>query len=139
MQRDIGSDPWQRLHQEVGCSHPGLDRAEGMLDRLTPLAHLLRMLVEPALHRLENVLMLPSGDPAFLASGAALLDGAALTGIGPIAAHDQSVFLGRIVVGEPFAGLLMRPQRKALSKSAKAKLGLLRKHYTLVNLYRQGF
>jgi hypothetical protein len=32
----------QRLHQEVGC-HPGLDGAgaEGMLDRLTPLTHLL--------------------------------------------------------------------------------------------------
>ncbi len=40
----------QRLHQEVGCSHPGLDRAEGMLDRLAPLTHLLRMLVEPTLH-----------------------------------------------------------------------------------------
>src|ERR1017187_6856568 len=33
-----------------------------MLDRLAPLAHLLRMLVEPALHRLENALMFPSGD-----------------------------------------------------------------------------
>jgi hypothetical protein len=25
--------------QEVGCSHPGLDRPEAMLDRLAPLAH----------------------------------------------------------------------------------------------------
>jgi hypothetical protein len=33
-----------------------------MLDCLAPLAHLLRMLVEPALHRVENVLMLPSGN-----------------------------------------------------------------------------
>jgi hypothetical protein len=33
-----------------------------MLDRLAPLAHLLRMVVEPALHRFENMLMLPSGD-----------------------------------------------------------------------------
>jgi hypothetical protein len=31
------------------------------------------------------MLMLPSGDPALLAGGAALLDGAALTSIGPIA------------------------------------------------------
>ncbi len=72
----------QPVAQEVGCSHPGLDRAEGMLDRLAPLAHLLRMLVEPALHRLENVLMLPSGDPSLLAGGAAVLDGAALAGVG---------------------------------------------------------
>jgi len=33
-----------------------------VLDRLAPLAHLLRMFVEPALHRLKNVLMFPSGD-----------------------------------------------------------------------------
>ncbi|MFZ0054956.1 MAG: hypothetical protein WAL09_09115, partial [Pseudolabrys sp.] len=36
-----------------------LDRAEGMLDRLTPLTHLLRMLIKPALHSLDNMLMLP--------------------------------------------------------------------------------
>ena len=79
-------------------------RAEGMLDRLAPLAHLLRMLVEPALHGLENVLMLPSGDPSLLAGGAAMLDGAALAGVGPVAAQDQSIFLGGVVVGEPFTG-----------------------------------
>ena len=70
MQRHLGGNPWQRLHQEMGCAHPGLDRAKGMLDRLAPLAHLFRMLVEPTLHRLENVLMLPSGYPSFLAGGA---------------------------------------------------------------------
>src|SRR5665648_423246 len=75
-----------------------------MLDRLAPLAHLLRMLVEPTLHRLENALMFPSGDPSLLAGGATVLDGAALAGVGPVAAQDQSVFLGRVVVGEPFAG-----------------------------------
>ena len=70
----------QRPHQEVGCAHPGLNRAEGMLDHLAPLAHLLGMLIEPALRRLENVLMLPSGDPSLLARGAAVLDSAALAG-----------------------------------------------------------
>jgi hypothetical protein len=35
-----------------------------MLDRLAPLTHLLGMFVEPLLHRFENMLMLPSGDPA---------------------------------------------------------------------------
>jgi hypothetical protein len=53
-----------------------------MLDRFAPLAHLLRMLVEPALHRLKNVLMLPSGDPSLLASGGTVLDGPALAGDG---------------------------------------------------------
>jgi hypothetical protein len=43
------------------------------------------MLVEPALHRLKNVLVLPSGDPSFLAGGATVLDGAALAGFGRVA------------------------------------------------------
>jgi len=56
VQRHLGRHPWQRLHQKVRCAHPGLDCSEGMLDRLAPLAHFLRTLVEPALHRLKNVL-----------------------------------------------------------------------------------
>ena len=104
MQRHFGGDHWQRLHQEVGCAHPGLDRAERVLDRLAPLAHLLWMFVEPALHRLENMLMVPSGDQSFLAGGAAMLDGATLTGGGPVAAQDQAFVLSREGVGEPLAG-----------------------------------
>jgi len=80
MQCHLGGYSWQRLHQEVGCSHPSLDCVERMLDRLAALAHLLRMCVEPMLHRLENVLMNPSGDPSLLGGSAAVLDGAALAG-----------------------------------------------------------
>ena len=76
----------------------------GMLDGLAPLAHLLRMLVEPPLHRFENVLMLPSGDASLLCGGAGILDGATLADIGPVAAQDQSVFLGCGMVAEPFTG-----------------------------------
>jgi hypothetical protein len=47
VQRHLGGDFWQRLHQEVGCAHPGLDGAEWVLDHLASLAHLLRMLIEP--------------------------------------------------------------------------------------------
>jgi hypothetical protein len=74
VQSHLGGHTRQRLHQEVGCAHPGLDGAEGMLDRLAPLAHLVWMLVEPALDSLENVLVLPSGDPSFFAGGAARLN-----------------------------------------------------------------
>src|SRR6478609_2904636 len=88
----------------MGCSHPGLDGAEGMFDRLAALAHLLRMLVEPALNGFENVLMFPSGDPSFLAGGASGLDYTALADVGPVAAQHQPVFLGRVVVGELLAG-----------------------------------
>ena len=45
----------QRLHQEVRRAHARLDRAEGVLDRLAPLAHGLRILVEPPLHGLEHM------------------------------------------------------------------------------------
>src|SRR5262245_11522322 len=75
-----------------------------MLDGLAPLAHLFRMLVQPALHRLDNVLMLPSGNPSLLAGCAAMLDGAALAGVGPVTMQEQAIFLVGVVVGEPFTG-----------------------------------
>src|SRR5271170_2776536 len=78
VQRHLSGNPGQRLHQEVRGSHPDLNRAEGMLDRLPSLAHLLRMLIEPALNDFKNVLMLPSADPPLLAGGAAF------SGVGPI-------------------------------------------------------
>jgi hypothetical protein len=43
------------------------------------------MFVEPALHRVENVLMLPSSDPSFLTGSAGIFDGAVVTGLGRIA------------------------------------------------------
>ena len=52
-----------------------------MFDRLTSLPHLLRVLIEPALHHLENVLMLPSLDPSLVALGAAVLDGTVPAGL----------------------------------------------------------
>ena len=64
---------------EFGEEHPA------MLDRLAPLAHLLRMLVEPALHRLENMLVLPAGDAPLLAGRALLLDRTGAADIGPVA------------------------------------------------------
>ena len=48
-----------------------------MFDRLTSLAHFFRMLVEPALNGLENLLMLPTRDPSLFAGGTAVLDEAA--------------------------------------------------------------
>ena len=53
VQCHLGCDPRQPLHQEVRRAHSGLDRAEGMLDRFTPLAHRLRVLVEPLLYCLK--------------------------------------------------------------------------------------
>ena len=106
---------------------------EGMLDRFAPLAHLLRMLVEPALNGFENVLMFPSGDPSFPAFGASGLDCTALADVGPVAAQHQIVFLGRVVVGELLAGrtnvnVLVSHIAEVLL--AEASLGLLRSRST---------
>jgi hypothetical protein len=61
------------------------------------------MLVSPAsASGFENMLMLPARDPSFLAGGAAVFDGAARAGIGPIAAQDQTVFFVGVAVGETF-------------------------------------
>ena len=57
---------------------------EGMLHRLAPLAHDLRVLVEPPLHGLEDVLKLPAGDPALSGWRALALDRATWAGGGPI-------------------------------------------------------
>src|SRR5262245_17264242 len=62
------------------------------------------MLVEPALHRFANMLVLPAGDASLLAAGAVFLDRAALAGVGPVAAQDQPIFLVRISVRQRFAG-----------------------------------
>jgi hypothetical protein len=62
------------------------------------------MLVEPALHRFENVLMPPSRDRSFLAGSAAVLDSAVLAGVGPAATQDEASVVGREAVGEAFAG-----------------------------------
>jgi hypothetical protein len=59
---------------------------------------------EPTLHRLENVFMCPSGDPSLLGGSAAVIDGVALAGVGPVEVQDHPIFLLGIVVGEPFSG-----------------------------------
>jgi hypothetical protein len=84
VQRHFARDTRQRLHQEVRRSHARLDRREGVLDRLAPLAHGLRVLIEPPLHDFENMLMLPARDPALFGWRATALDRAARAGGGPI-------------------------------------------------------
>ena len=75
----------------------------GCSTRLASLTHLFRMLIEPALHRFENVLMLASGDPSLLGGGAAMLDGTVLASVGPSGAG--SVNFPRSCSGRrPFTG-----------------------------------
>src|SRR5262252_3272481 len=73
---------------------------EGVLDRLAPVGHFFRVLVEPALNGFENMLVLPTRDLSDLARGTALLDRAALAGVRPIAVQDLPVLLGSKAVSE---------------------------------------
>ena len=87
MQRHFSADFFERLHLEVGCSHPGLDGAKGMLDRFPALAHLLRVFIKALLNSLKDVLFLPTPDAPFLARGALIFDRATAAHIGSVAAQ----------------------------------------------------
>ncbi len=104
VQGHFGADPFERLHLEVRRSHPRLDGSKRMLNGFTPLAHLLRVLVEPSLDGLEDVFVFPAGNPAFLARGAAILDGASLAGSGPVGQPR----VGRRVYGKELFSVYLR-------------------------------
>ena len=70
----------------MGARLPELDPRATRLSRLdvfdglAPDAHGLGLAVEPSLHRLDDRLMLPAGDPAFLGRSAVGLQGAGPAG-----------------------------------------------------------
>ena len=66
-----------------------LDPAERMLNHLPSLAHRPRVQIQPTLHRLQHVLMLPARDPALRSYSAAALEQAAEASHGPVAPHDR--------------------------------------------------
>ena len=79
MQTHFGADVVQSLHQIVRRSHPGLERAEDMLDRAPTDAGRLRHLVEASLHRLKHFLMLPATNSSVVARRALGVDRASRT------------------------------------------------------------
>jgi hypothetical protein len=74
MQTHLGAHARERLGQEVGPPHPGLDRAEGMLDRLSSYAHHLRLPIQPQVHRLAHRFMFPARNAPIVARGASRLE-----------------------------------------------------------------
>ena len=84
VQRHLGADLLKGAHLEVGRAHPRLDSAERMLDGIPARTHRLRVLIEPALGRLDNALVFPTRDAALLATGAAIPDRAFVAGTCPI-------------------------------------------------------
>ena len=97
-QRHLGGDLGKRLHQEVSCAHAHLHGPERVLGGLTPRAHSARIFVEPLLHRLEYILVLPARDAALWAWRAAAFERAFPTDIGPIAVQLQPVLFARKTV-----------------------------------------
>lgn len=63
MQRHLGRHLFQRLRQEVGVTHPGFERPEGVLRGFSANPHRLRVFIKPPLDGFENMLVLPSCDP----------------------------------------------------------------------------
>src|SRR5262249_55826072 len=80
VQRHFAGDVGQTFHQEVRRAHAGFDRAEGVLDRLAPRPHGVRICIEPSLDLLHDLLVLPAGDPALLGRRALALDCTGLAG-----------------------------------------------------------
>jgi hypothetical protein len=85
VQRHFGTYILERFHLEVRRAHPRFHCAERMLDRLAAYAYLVRVPIEPRLHGLKDGLVLPPGNPALLARGALVLDGAGAAGVGRVA------------------------------------------------------
>jgi hypothetical protein len=84
MQARLSAHAGECLGQEVCRSHPRFERAEGVFDGLPTQSGGLRCAVQALLHRLEYVLVLPTGDSPILAAGASRFDGTLRAGGGPI-------------------------------------------------------
>jgi len=64
IQRHFRSDVCQPSCQEMGVPHPGLDRAERVLDRRAPDPHRGRGVPSAGVGRLHQMFMFPATDPA---------------------------------------------------------------------------
>src|SRR6476646_1069409 len=102
IERHLSCHLRQPFREKVRCSHPALDGAERMFRCRTTHCHFLWMVIEARLHSLKHGLVFPSGDQSLLASGAAMLDSATLTGVGPVATQHHTLVRGRKEVGKLF-------------------------------------
>lgn len=84
VERHFRSHVLQPSHLEVRGAHPGLDRAEGVLGRAASQGHRVGVAAKTLAYLVDQMLVLPSRDPAFLAGGAAVLQGAMLTVVDPV-------------------------------------------------------
>ncbi len=78
VQAHLGADTFECLGQEMHGSHPELDGSKWVLRSLATHAHLLRFTVEPPLHRLDQLFVLPAPNTPEAQLGALGLDRALL-------------------------------------------------------------
>src|SRR5258705_6579965 len=97
-ERHLGSYFRKRFGEEVCRSHASFHRAERMLDRLATLAHGLWVCIKALLHSLEQMLMLPSGNPPLWPGRALRFERTILTGCGPVAPQHLAVFFVGIAI-----------------------------------------
>jgi hypothetical protein len=100
VQGHLGRNLRQSLHQEVGRTHPHLERAKGMLGRLAAHTHRTRVLVETLLHRFEHMLVLPSRDAPLRTRRAASFERAVRACRRPIATQRLAVLLVGVTMGQ---------------------------------------
>ena len=104
VQRHFGRDVLHSFHLEVGRTHTCLDGAEHVLDCLAPEWDLAWVVVEPLLNAIEDSVVLPSLNSALLACRAFGFNRALPANARPIIAQRPTIFLIRVVVGEPRTG-----------------------------------
>src|SRR5262245_20456441 len=98
-----------------------------MLDRLAPYTHLLWMLIETPLHRLDDVLVLPSRHAALGTGRTLRLERALRTCAGPVVLQVLAVLLTRIAIDQPLIGraavdILLRQIDEVLLAEAALRL-----------------
>jgi hypothetical protein len=70
VQAHLGTDAWNRLCQEMSCSHPGFNRAERVLGGLATYSRGLQSAIQSLLHFIEDILVLPACNAPIIASRA---------------------------------------------------------------------
>ncbi|CAB3810803.1 hypothetical protein LMG27177_07480 [Paraburkholderia fynbosensis] len=60
MQAHLCAHPLEGPRKEMSASHPCLDRAERVLDSLSPDAHQLGRMIKSNLHLIKNIVVLPA-------------------------------------------------------------------------------
>lgn len=94
MQAHFGTDPFQGPGQEMGGTHPILQRAEWMLNSLSSRPHGFGFLIEAFLHRFQAGFIFPASNAPIGARRTFLLHRAAWAIGAPVFMDQRATFNG---------------------------------------------